>query len=109
MNTASAKGIRQLKDGNDHYLWEPSVRAGEPDTLFGRPVAINDDCLDMATTTKSVYFGDFSYYWVAMSQGVSLRRVDELYAATGQVGLLASVRCDGELTLAESVYHLVQD
>ena len=102
-NTATAQDIRKLKDGDNRYLWEPSVRAGEPDTLLGRPVAINDDCVTMATNTKSIFFGDMSFYWVAMRQGVTLRRLDELYAGNGQVGLLASIRVDGELTLSDAV------
>ena len=105
-NTATAQDIRKLKDGDNRYLWEPSVRAGEPDTLLGRPVAINDDCVTMATNTKSIFFGDMSYYWVAMREGVTLRRLDELYAENGQVGLLASVRVDGELTTNAAVKYL---
>ena len=105
-STATAQSIRQLKDGDDRYLWEASVMAGEPDTLLGRPVAINDDVADMATNTKAIFFGDMSYYWIAMSQAVTLQRVDELYAANGQVGLLASVRLDGELTTSDAVKYL---
>ena len=43
------------------------------------------------------------YYWVADREGRSFKRLNELYAATGQVGFLASERVDGKLILAEAV------
>ena len=107
-NSTTAAEIRGLKDSDGRYHWQPSLQAGEPDTLLGRPVAIDDNCEDTAASSKSVLFGDMSYYWIAMRQGVSLRRLDELYAANGYVGLIASVRVDGELTLSESVKRITQ-
>ena len=53
-------------------------------------------------------FGDFSYYWIADRQGRSFKRLNELYAANGQVGFLASQRVDGKMILPEAVKVLVQ-
>ena len=107
-NSTTAKEIRSLKDSDGQYIWQASVQANEPDTLLGRPVAIDDDIEDTAANNKSVLFGDMSYYWIAMRQGVTLRRLDELYAGNGQVGMIASVRVDGELTLSEAIGHIKQ-
>ena len=52
---------------------------------------------------KAVAFGDFSYYWIADRQGRSFRRLDELFAATGQVGFRGSQRVDGKLILPEAI------
>ena len=35
MNDATISAIRKLKDGNGVFLWQPSLRAGEPDRLLG--------------------------------------------------------------------------
>ena len=51
-------------------------------------------------------FGDYSYYWIADRQGRSFKRLNELYATTGQVGFLASERVDGKLILSEAVKTL---
>ncbi|MBQ3394411.1 MAG: phage major capsid protein, partial [Oscillospiraceae bacterium] len=51
-------------------------------------------------------FGDFSYYWIADRQGRSFKRLNELYAANGQIGFLASERVDGKLILPETVKGL---
>ena len=54
----------------------------------------------IAADAKTVAFGDFSYYWIADRQGRSFKRLNELYAATGQVGFLASQRVDGKVVYA---------
>ena len=63
---------------------------------------------EMAANAKTVMFGDFSYYWIADRQGRIFRRLNELYAETGQVGFLATQRVDGRLTLPEAVKVLQQ-
>ena len=45
---------------------------------------------------------------VADREGRSFKRLNELYAATGQVGFLASERVDGKLILPEAVKVLAQ-
>ena len=51
---------------------------------------------------------DFSYYWIADRQGRTFKRLNELYATTGQVGFLASQRLDGKLILPEAIKVLQQ-
>ena len=60
----------------------------------------------IAADAKTIAFGDFSYYWIADRQGRSFKRLNELYATTGQVGFLASERVDGKLILSEAVKTL---
>jgi hypothetical protein len=38
MKDITVSGIRKLKDSNGQYLWQPSVTAGTPDTILGRPI-----------------------------------------------------------------------
>ena len=52
---------------------------------------------------KTIAFGDFSYYWIADRQGRSFKRLNEQYAANGQVGFLGSQRVDGKRVLSEAV------
>lgn len=108
LNDSTIKVIRKLKDGNGQYLWQPSLVAGAPDTLLSRPVHTSAYMPAVAADAKSVAFGDFSYYWIADRQGRSFKRLNELYAATGQVGFLASQRVDGKLILPESIKVLAQ-
>lgn len=103
MNDSTVKAIRKLKDGNGQYLWQPSVTAGQPDTILNRPVKTSSFVPALGSEAKTIAFGDFSYYWVADRQGRAFQRLNELYAATGQVGFRATQRVDGKLVLPEAV------
>lgn len=108
MNDATVKLIRKLKDGNGQYLWQPSLQAGQPDTILNRPVKTSTYVPTVAAGAKTIAFGDFGYYWVADRQGRSFQRLNELYAATGQVGFKGTQRVDGKLILPEAIKVLQQ-
>jgi HK97 family phage major capsid protein len=108
LNDSTIKAIRKLKDNNGQYLWQPSVQAGTPDTILNRPLYTSAYMPVLAATAKTIVFGDFSYYWVADRQGRAFKRLNELYATTGQVGFLATQRVDGKLILPEAIKILQQ-
>ena len=108
MNDATVKLIRKLKDGNGQYLWQPSVQAGQPDTILNRPVKTSSFVPTVEAGAKTIAFGDFGYYWVADRQGRAFQRLNELYAPTGQVGFRATQRVDGKLILPEAIKVLKQ-
>ena len=108
LNDSTIKAIRKLKDNQGQYLWQPSLTTGAPDLLLGKPVRTSAYMPAIAADAKTVAFGDFSYYWIADRQGRSFKRLNELYAATGQVGFLASQRVDGKLVLPEAIKVLAQ-
>ena len=108
VNDATVKSLRKIKNGQGDYLWQASLSAGTPDTLLGRPVYTSSFMPTIEAGAKTVAFGDFGYYWIADREGRSFKRLNELYAATGQVGFLASERVDGKLILPEAVKVLAQ-
>ncbi len=108
LNDSTIKAVCKLKDSTGQYLWQPSLVAGTPDTLLGRPVKTSAYMPVIAAGAKTIAFGDFSYYWIADRQGRSFKRLNELYAANGQVGFLGSQRVDGKLVLSEAVKVLAQ-
>lgn len=103
LNDSTVKAIRKLKDGNGNYIWQPSVSANVPDMILNRPYFTSTFVPEVAAGTKPLAFGDFKYYWVADREGRSFKRLNELYAANGQVGFLASQRVDGKLILSEAI------
>ncbi len=106
LNDSTVKAIRKLKDGNGNYIWQPSVKEGEPDRILNRPYRTSIYVPELAAGNRVMAFGDYSYYWIADRQGRSFKRLNELYATTGQVGFLASERVDGKLILSEAVKTL---
>jgi HK97 family phage major capsid protein len=102
-NDSTIKAIRKLKDTTGQYIWQPSIQAGAPDTVLNRPVKTSTFVPGVEAAAKIIAFGDYSYYWIADRQGRAFQRLNELYAATGQVGFRATQRVDGKLTLSEAV------
>lgn len=98
-----------LKDKNDNYIWKPGLEIGKPDTILGRPIYTSGympAITGNATTDKNkkvLLFGDFSYYWIADRQNRTLKRLNELYAVTDQVGFIGTQRVDGKLILPEAM------
>ena len=103
LNDATVKQIRKLKDTTGQYLWQPSLVAGTPDTILGRPVKTSAFMPTAAAGAKTIAFGDFKYYWIADRQGRTFKKLSELYAANGQVGFMGTQRVDGKLILPEAI------
>lgn len=108
LNDATVKQIRKLKDTTGQYLWQPSLVAGTPDTILGRPVKTSAFMPTAAAGAKTIAFGDFKYYWIADRQGRTFKKLSELYAANGQVGFMGTQRVDGKFVLPEAVKVLQQ-
>ena len=108
LNDATVKQIRKLKDSTGQYLWQPSLVAGTPDTILGRPVKTSAFMPTAAAGAKTIAFGDFKYYWIADRQGRTFKKLSELYAANGQVGFMGTQRVDGKLILPEAIKVLQQ-
>lgn len=103
LRDSTAAAVRKLVDGNSQYLWQPGLQAGQPDTLLGRPVHTDPNAPAIATVADSVLFGDVSAYWIRDVEGTTVKVLDELYAANGQVGFRIHMRTDGDLVDASAV------
>lgn len=97
------KQIAKLKDGDGQYLWRESVRAGEPDRLLGLPLFMSEYAPNTFTTGQYVgLVGDFSNYWIVDALTLEFQMLQELYAATNQVGLIGRMESDGQPVLEEA-------
>lgn len=106
LNDASIGIISKLKNANDDYIWRMGLQVGEPDRLMGRPVFSDPDMPTMAASAESVLFGDLSTYYIRDVAGATFRRLDEIYAGTGEVGFRVHHRTDGNLIdLSGAVKH----
>ena len=99
----AVKQIAKLKDGENRYLWQDSIRENEPDTLLGRPVNQSEYAPNTFTSGQYVgMFADFSFYWIIDSLQLQIQRLTELYAETNQVGFIGRYEGDGAPVLAEA-------
>lgn len=105
-NTGLA-AARKLKDTVGQYLFQPSLQAGQPDTLLGFPVFENPDIAAPATSAKSVLFGHLPSYYVRMAGGIRFDRSDDYAFANDLVTFRASVRLDGDLPQTAAIKYFI--
>jgi len=90
--------VRKLKDGNGNYLWQPSRITGQPDTIDGDPLFINQAMDSTISAGKySVGYGVFSKYKIRDVNGPVMRRADERFIQNNQTGFITFLRSDGNL------------
>jgi HK97 family phage major capsid protein len=108
MHDSTALMIRLLKDGQGRYIWQPGLADDRPDTIVSRPVLVSVAMPAVASTVRSVVFADFSNYLVCDRMPFHIQRLNELYAATGQIGFRGVERVDGKIVNAEGLTALIQ-
>jgi HK97 family phage major capsid protein len=89
--------IRKLKDTTGNYIFQPSLVAGTPDTMIGKPILTDPFVPAIATGSKSVVFGDLSAFFVRMVGGVRFERSDDFAFANDLVSFRALLRADSVL------------
>jgi len=94
-----------------NYYWQPSLIAGQPDTLCGYPVYTDDSIPEHGdgTTQKIAAFGNFRIgYEIIDREGFSLTRLNELYITAGHIGFLAVARVTGYPVWPDAMRILVE-
>lgn len=105
-NDTTLASIRKLKDGNGQYIWAMGdIQSGEPGRLLGYAYSVNQACVNAATGTKPIIFGDHSKYYVRKvgAPVIGVRR--EYYWPN--IGLAGIIRLDGDLIQTGAVKHLI--
>jgi HK97 family phage major capsid protein len=106
MRNATLGDLRALTGNPFAFAVTPQGNAGSRE-LLGYPVGLSGQMDALTTALKPVVFGNFEFYAIAERQGMFVQRLNELYAGTGQVGLLASFRRGGAALQAEAFKHLL--
>ncbi len=78
MSSTTQLLVRQLKDGQNNYLWKAGAEAGQPATLMGFPVVENDQMPNPSAGSNSIAFGDFrrGYKIADLKYGIRVLRDD---------------------------------
>jgi len=103
-NDATALVLRKLKaETSGEYLWQPSVIAGQPGTIFGHSYVINPAMASIGAGAKPILFGDFKRFAVRAVKGINVVRLNERYADQGLVGFIGFARYDSELLDSKAI------
>lgn len=99
--------LRTLKDLTGQYLWQPSLKEGEPDRFLGYGIYTSPFFPEPQPGKACVAFGDFSYYNIGDRGPRSFAELKELFAGNGMIGFVAKERVDGKLVLPEAIKLLM--
>jgi HK97 family phage major capsid protein len=108
MNDTTLSHLRRLKDTTNQYIFQESLRVGEPARLLGYPITINQSMASPAASAKTIIFGQLTKYKIRDVAGFRLRRLVERFADADQEAFLAFSRHDGDLLDAgtDPIKHL---
>lgn len=105
-NSTSLAQIRNARDTAGNHIWEPSLVAGAPETVLGRPIYENP-AMASGSAAKSVAFGDFSRYYVARVVPIRVESSIHYKFSTDQIALRTIERVDGDLVDTIAIAYLV--
>lgn len=99
MNGSTLAAIRKLKDSTTNiYLWQPSLAAGQPETILGRPVIEDPEMPDVGSGTEPIVFGDITAgYRIVDRIGLSILVNPYLLATNGITRIHATRRVGGRV------------
>lgn len=104
LGTPALLAARLLKAG-DNYIWQPGLKDGQPDTILGREVIEAYDGegtanpLDnpVAAGNDIGVVGDLRRYSVLRRLQMQVKRLEELYAETDEIGFRFRFRTGGDV------------
>lgn len=101
MNLATAGTVRKLKDAEGRFVWA-DAREGQPATLCGFPVELDEEMPIIAANSLSIAFGDIEQaYLIVDRPGIKLLR--DPYTSKPLVLFYAYRRVGGGLQNSEAI------
>jgi HK97 family phage major capsid protein len=101
MNSTTRGSILGELDGFGRPLFVPSVNTDTLDSILGRPVVISQYHANLAAGNVAVQLGSLSDGYILRTAGdISILRLNERYADTGEVGFIGYHRNGGFATNA---------
>ena len=88
--------IRKIKDTTGQYIFQPSLAAGTPDTLLGRPL-VENPAMTSGTSAKSILAGDWNAYRVRVAGGLRVDQSSDYQFNLGLINYRFQIRVDGDL------------
>lgn len=106
MHDTTLAAIRKLKDGNGNYLWQMgNFQTGQPSSILGYNVSVNNAMAELGTGNKVAVFGDFGKFYVRKAGAPTMFVARERFAP--DYGILGYIRFDSVLANSGAVKHLI--
>lgn len=105
MNSVSLSTVRKWKDGESRYLWQPSMQEGQPSSIFGYGIIVNEFMPDPGANAFPVIFGDFkAAYWIF--DRIGIRSLRDPYTHKPFVGFYTTKRLGTMIANTEALKFL---
>ncbi len=102
MNRTTEREVRQLKDGNSNYLWQPDFQQRSSASLLGFPVVEMADLADIAANALPIVFGNLgASYQIVDRTGIRVLR--DPYTTKGYVKFYTTKRTGGDVINTEAI------
>jgi HK97 family phage major capsid protein len=110
MNDSTLMAIRKLVTATSgEYVWQPGLRASEPDVLLGAPVYTDTNMDEIATGNMTIVYGNFTRgYFCRIAGGVRVETSDAPGWTTDAISTRFVVRGGGCIVDQNALRRLVQ-
>lgn len=102
MNDTTALLLSLIKDNNGRYMWQDAVSTGEPATLLGYPVEIDENMPDVAAGAIPVAFGNFQRGY-HIPQRFGIRMLRDPFTSKPYINFYATKRIGGGVVNSECI------
>ncbi len=107
MGDPAAAMVRKLKSSTGEPVWQPSLVAGNPDLVLGKPVYVDANIASPGVSAKSIFFGDFSALKVRIAGGLRFERSNDFHFGNDQIAFRAIVRAGAVAVDPNAVKYFV--
>lgn len=97
MSSLTAASIAKMKDADGQLIWRESLMVGQPSSLLGRPVEIDEGMPGPEAGNLAIAFGDFNAGYVVNDRTSSVRLLRDPYTNKPFVMFYATKRVGGGL------------
>lgn len=107
MNRLIFEKVALFKDSDNNYILTPAIIAGENDRIRGVAVKLSEYAPSTVSANSYVaLLGNFKNYMATVVQPFRIQRLNELYAATNQVGFIGRMEADGACANEEAFIRI---
>lgn len=102
MSRSTVSQVRQLKDGNGNYLWQPNFTNLQETMLIGFPISEGEDMPAIAANSLSIAFGDFRRAYTIVDRA-GIRVLRDPYTDKPHVLFYTTKRVGGDVVNFEAI------
>ncbi len=116
MSDTALRQVRLVLDSQNRPIFVPGYTignaavGGQPDTIMGYRIVVNQDVPAPAANARSLGFGDFSRYFIRRVGTPMVLRLNERFADALQIAFIGFHRADGRIVDAgTNPFRLIQN